>query len=70
MAVDIKAGPKLETGVPRELFQTAIKYSTEGWPIAPSNDGQKFLVNLFTSVNNSSPITIVLNWPTQVKQVK
>ena len=70
MAVDIKGGANFDSGVPRELFQAAIKYSTEGWPVAPSGDGQKFLVNLFTSVNNSSPITVVFNWPTQVKEAK
>jgi integrase len=45
------------------LFQTAIKLTTDGWSVAPSGDGQRFLVNAYASANKSAPLTIILNWP-------
>lgn len=68
MSVDIEPGPKFESSVPRQLFQTAIKFTADGWSVAPSGDGQKFLVNAYASANNSAPMMIVLNWPAQFNQ--
>jgi len=68
MAVEIKAGGKFESSVPKQLFQGSIKFHVDGWSFAPSKDGQKFLVNAYAATNNSSPLTIVLNWTVDLKQ--
>jgi hypothetical protein len=67
MSVELKGGARFESSVPRELFQTAIKLTTDGWSVAPSGDGQRFLVNAYASANKSAPLTIVLNWPAQLQ---
>jgi Tol biopolymer transport system component/tRNA A-37 threonylcarbamoyl transferase component Bud32 len=65
MAVDVKAnGAAFEAGVPRQLFETA---SGNGWDVTP--DGKNFLVAApQAQQSNQAPITVVLNWPAQLKK--
>src|SRR6185295_11707544 len=43
MAVEIKEGAKLETGLPKALFETGIGVSLTNYAYAVTGDGQKFL---------------------------
>lgn len=70
MAVEIKVSSKFESGVPRALFQANIKETGDGWPFAPTADGQRFLLNLYEAGDNTSPLTIVLNWNKDLKASK
>lgn len=62
MSVEITPSQKFESGIPRKLFQTKIKYTDDGMCYAATPDGQRFLINTFVENNNPAPMTIVLNW--------
>lgn len=68
MSVDITTSPKFESSVPRQLFQTNIKNLQQGLCYAATADGQRFLVNTYVQSNNPSPMTIVLNWTSDLKR--
>jgi dipeptidyl aminopeptidase/acylaminoacyl peptidase len=62
-AAEIRSGSGFETGIPKELFQTGFRTgfgSVYGYVV--SKDGQRFLLTNPAQVENSSPLTIVLNW--------
>jgi eukaryotic-like serine/threonine-protein kinase len=71
MAVEIKSGPGFEPGAATPLFQTH-----RGLPIGSSDlysydvspDGQRFLVNTDVSEATSPPLTVVSNWPEELKK--
>jgi serine/threonine protein kinase len=65
MAVDVKAnGPVFEALAPQRLFTAPANF---GWDV--SGDGKRFLVAVATSQQTrSTPITVVLNWPSLVKK--
>jgi len=50
---------------PKLLFEMRASTITTRSSYAPSADGQRFLVNIETT---SSPITVVLNWPTALER--
>jgi dipeptidyl aminopeptidase/acylaminoacyl peptidase len=62
MALEVKAGAGLETGVPRVLFETRVRpyplYDLYG--VTP--DGQKFLVAEVVK-EAPTPINVILDWP-------
>jgi len=65
MAVDVKAnGAALEIGIPQRLFQGPIDF---GWDV--TSDGKQFVLAV-PSVQQTAqvPITVVLNWPAQLKR--
>jgi Tol biopolymer transport system component len=68
MAVEIKAGSTLETGLVKQLFQlqggTVISATNYLWAV--TGDGQKFLIRESAGASNAGatePIHIVINWP-------
>ena len=65
MAVEIKTGAKIETGIPKPLF----KYSAgqRGQTYTPSGDGKRFLVKE-SERTESVPVTVVVNWTAGLKQ--
>jgi eukaryotic-like serine/threonine-protein kinase len=66
MAVDVKAnGAALEVGIPQRLFQAPIDY---GWDV--TSDGKRFLLSVLPQAQQTAqvPITVVLNWPAQLKK--
>jgi Tol biopolymer transport system component len=70
MAVPINvAATTFEAGVPVPLFETRRPFSG---PLVsnyiPAADGQRFLVNTIATERSPSPITVVLNWTTTLKQ--
>jgi Tol biopolymer transport system component len=70
MAVPIKAGATtFAAGVPVPLFETRRPFSGPLFSnYAPAADGRRFLVNTIAADTPQSPITVVLNWATKLKQ--
>ena len=71
MAVDVTEGPTFRAGAPKSLFQALVvrgrRQSLLGvlrWDVAP--DGKHFLIN--TVKTSSEPLTVVLNWTTELKK--
>ncbi len=65
MAVDVTGGATFEAGVPSPLFLTRTRDSDIGGSrnyYVPSPDGQRFLVCTVVHVATPSPMTVVLNW--------
>jgi serine/threonine protein kinase/Tol biopolymer transport system component len=60
MAVDIKPGPPFQFGAPKVLF--AARISTNPVNIDVSRDG-RFLLPALIEKEDSTPMTVVLNWP-------
>lgn len=70
MAVQVKAAPKFEAGVPRMLFQAGADplYPNLGTGYAVTPDGQRFLINSAIDESRASPITIFVNWTAALKR--
>ena len=65
-AVGTKEGASFETGAPVPLFD----FRPGGLLIAPyyaTKDGQKFLISTVVETEPKAPLTVVMNWDTQVK---
>jgi DNA-binding winged helix-turn-helix (wHTH) protein/Tol biopolymer transport system component len=61
MSVAVKGGTRLETGVPRVLFQSPVRMDNNGQQYSVTSDGKKFI--LMEPVEESrKPFTVVLNW--------
>lgn len=63
MSVPVKTGARIETGTPRELFQTPIanvQLNIDQYDVTA--DGQRFLVLAPTNNARQTPITVVVNW--------
>jgi serine/threonine protein kinase len=59
------ARPDFEAGVPKELFDShsaTPPVNVNGFPYAPSADGQRFLVNVRSVDPRATPLTVVVNW--------
>jgi len=68
MAVDVKTVAAFEASVPKPLFETRIFLMTNFRNhYVVSRDGQRFLINSRLE-ETSGPITVVLNWTSQLKQ--
>ena len=65
MAAEIKAGSKLETGLPKVLFEVNVPVSATSYTYAVTGDGQKFLLRepVTTTTGTVEPIHLVINWP-------
>jgi len=61
--VEIKTVPAFDAGAPRDLFKTP-----NSWGSDVSPDGQRFLVNMPAGDTPPSPITVVLNWTTELSK--
>ncbi len=66
MAVPVNAGKTFEAGVPKPLFQT--RTPSVGSIYDVSADGQRFLVNTSLGDETSAPITLVLNWTSDLNR--
>jgi hypothetical protein len=67
MAVDIKAGSTIETGVPQVLFQTGIHTDSSDRQYCATHDGQRFL--LAEPVGRPmDAITLVVKWSVGLKR--
>jgi Tol biopolymer transport system component len=66
MAVDVKAnGAGFEAGIPQQLFVASAQF---GWDV--SADGKRLLMSVPPQGQQTAqvPITVVLNWPAQLKK--
>ena len=63
MAVDVRTGSGLETGVPRQLFEKSVRANPFHDRYGVTADGQTFLV-VGVMKEASTPITVILDWPT------
>jgi hypothetical protein len=74
MAADIHVtGSSFEVGAPKVLFRTEILGGagggpTNAWRYAISKDGQRFLINAAAEQTASVPITVITNWPAELKK--
>jgi Tol biopolymer transport system component/tRNA A-37 threonylcarbamoyl transferase component Bud32 len=62
MAVNIKTGAKLDSGIPHVLFDTGISVETTRDQYAVTADGQRFLVLKPLSGAVQQPLTVIVNW--------
>jgi eukaryotic-like serine/threonine-protein kinase len=71
MAVDVTQGPIFKASAPKTLFQVPVAQighnvggsQVLGWDVAP--DGKRFLID--TATISTEPVTVVLNWPAELK---
>lgn len=68
IVVEIRTSPKLETGLPRSLFEAPIGPSTNMHRYAVTPDGKRFLITTLGEETGSAPITVVLNWTAGLKR--
>lgn len=71
VAVEVKAGSTFETGAQRALFQTRVRDNTltgDRNQYAVASNGQRFLVVTPVSESSAAPITVVLNWHSDLKR--
>jgi Tol biopolymer transport system component len=62
MSADISAGPTIEVGIPKPLFELPPRDLDVGVGIAPAGDGKKFLAVESGPENKQEQIMVVLNW--------
>jgi serine/threonine protein kinase len=68
MAVDVNASDKaVRLGVPHVLFQV-IGAQRQAGPFDVTRDGRKFLINNGNPKEGNEPVTLVLNWPAELKK--
>lgn len=70
MAVDVKAGPQFDAGVPKPLFEIRVPATNFGSSYDVGKDG-RFLIPVPVEPAGKSgpaPITVVLNWPAGLKK--
>jgi serine/threonine protein kinase len=68
MAVDVnQKGASLQLGAPRALFKVATVTGPSG-PYTVSADGKKFVMNTVLPQSITEPLTLITNWPTDLKQ--
>jgi len=71
IAVDIKTSPSFEGGSPVPLFVTSPQPPVSAlhfFCYDVSSDGQKFLVNTRSSASNSAPLSVLLNWASEMSK--
>jgi Tol biopolymer transport system component len=61
MAVDVKAGATIETGVPKVLFETRLRPAPTLDQYAVTGDGKRFIVTEPVE-ESAKPTTVILNW--------
>ncbi len=69
MAVSVKTGASFEAGSPSALFQTHARQpvsSQDQFSYDVSGDGQRFLVITKADEANAAPLTVLLNWASEM----
>jgi len=69
MAVAVKTGGNFEAGSPQTLFQTHLRQpisAVDRVSYDVTADGQKFLVNTKVDEPNAAPLSVILNWATEM----
>jgi serine/threonine protein kinase len=74
MAVDVNtSGGTFQPGIPKPLFRAPVLGGSGGapgvaWRWDISRDGQRFLINTTLDDEVASPISVVVNWQSEMKQ--
>jgi hypothetical protein len=71
MAAEIRVGAGFETGSPAVLFQTHPRQpisAMDFFSYDVTTDGQKFLVNTKVDTSNSAPLSVILNWASELEK--
>jgi hypothetical protein len=66
MAVDGKLGATFEAGIPHRLFELPVP--PVGFRMGVTADAQRFLVPLSAAPSGGAALTVVLNWPADIKR--
>jgi eukaryotic-like serine/threonine-protein kinase len=71
MAVEVKTGAAFEAGFPSGLFVTHTRQPISAmdffsYDVTP--DGQKFLVNTKVDTSNATPLSVILNWSSEMEK--
>lgn len=67
MAVPIQDSDHFQAGTANPLFETRSRY-TGNSAYDVTSDGQRFLINTVVSGQTSTPITVVINWTSDLKK--
>jgi hypothetical protein len=67
MAVDVKAGATIETGVPKAMFQTPLVVNPRDNQYCVTGDGSRFLFAEPVG-DPTKAITVMLNWTAGLKR--
>jgi serine/threonine protein kinase len=67
VAVDVTSGEAVRLGAPHALFQ-AVGIQRDFGPYDVTGDGKKFLINSGNLKEGTEPVTLVLNWPAELKR--
>jgi Tol biopolymer transport system component len=71
MAVTLKTKNNFEAGSPVALFQTHLRQPISAMHMVSydlSGDGQKFLINTKVDELNTAPLSIILNWASEMER--
>lgn len=71
MAVPVKSNGSFETGAPVVLFQTHLRQPISALDHVSYDvtaDGQKFLLNSKSSFVNTAPVSVILNWISEMEK--
>lgn len=71
MAVPVKTGVSFEAGSPVTLFQTRMRQpisAQDFFSYDVTADGQKFLINTKVDEPNAAPLSIILNWASELEK--
>ncbi|MBZ5600298.1 MAG: protein kinase [Acidobacteriia bacterium] len=71
MAVPVKLGTSFEAGPSVALFQTHMRQPISAQDVFSYDvtaDGQRFLVNTKVDTSNSAPLSVILNWSSEMEK--
>lgn len=71
MAVEVKTGTSFETGSRAALFQTQRRQTVSAQDVFSydvTRDGQKFLIATRVDEANAAPVSVVLNWSSELQK--
>ena len=71
MAAPVTGGANFDSGSPVALFQATPRQpvsSRDQFAYAVSRDGQRFLVNTQVKHAETTPMSIILNWPAKLNK--
>ena len=71
MAVAVTTGSTFEAGSPVTLFQTHLRQPISQMDLVSydvSGDGQRFLVNTKVDEPNAAPLSVILNWASEMEK--
>jgi len=71
MAVPVRLGTSFEAGSPGALFQTHLRQpisAQDMFSYDVTSDGQKFLINTKVDEPNAAPLSVILNWASEMEK--